>query len=57
MGQRLGPFQTSNLTCAEPNAYLGRPKLLSSTVDSDARTLHVPNLIRGQKIYHPYCLK
>ena len=36
---------------------LGRPKLLSSTVDSDGRTLHVPNLIRGEKKYHPYCLK
>ena len=21
------------------------------------RTLHVPNLIRGEKKYHPYCLK
>ena len=36
---------------------LGRPKLLSSTVDSDGRTLHVPNLIRGEKKCHPYCLK
>ena len=53
----LGPVQTSNFTCAEPNTYLGRPKLLSSTVDSDGRTLHVPNLIRGEKKYHPYCLK
>ena len=51
-----GPVQTSNFTCAEPNTYLGRPKLLSSTVDSDGRTLHVPNLIRGEKKYHPYCL-
>ena len=44
-----GPVQTSNFTCAdwEPNTYLGRPKPLSSTVDSDGRTLHVPNLIRG----------
>ena len=50
-----GPVQTSNFTCAEPNTYLGRPKLLSSTVDSDGRTLHVPNLIRGEKKYHPYC--
>ena len=47
----------SNFTCAEPNTYLGRPKLLSSTVDSDGRTLHVPNLIPGEKKYHPYCLK
>ena len=30
---------------------------LSSTVDSDGRTLHVPNLVRGKKKYHPYCLK
>ena len=37
----LGPVQTSNFTCAEPNTYLGRPKLLSSSVDSDGRTLHV----------------
>ena len=37
--------------------YLGRPKLLSSTVDSDGRTLHVPNLIRGEKECHLYCLK
>ena len=44
----LGPVQTSNFTCAEPNTYLDRPKLLSSTVDSDGRTLHVPNLIRGE---------
>ena len=45
-------------TCAEPNTYLGRPKLLSSIVDSDGRTLHVPSLIiRGEKKYHPYCLK
>ena len=36
---------------------LSRLKLLSSTVDSDGRTLHVPNLIRGEKKYHPYCLK
>ena len=43
--------------CAEPNTYLGRPKLLSLTVDSDGRTLHVPNLIRGEKKYHPYYLK
>ena len=50
-------LQTSNFTCAELNTYLGRPKLLSSTVDSDGRTLHVPNLIRGEKKYHPYCLK
>ena len=50
-------LQTSNFTCAELNTYLGRPKLLSSTVDSDSRTLHVPNLIRGEKKYHPYCLK
>ena len=51
--QRKGPVQTSNfiITCAEPNTYLGRPKLLSSTVDLDGRTLHVPNLIRGEK-YH-----
>ena len=55
--QQLGPVQTSNFTCAEPNTYLGRPKLLSSTVDSDGRTLHVPNLIRSEKKYRPYCLK
>ena len=47
----------SNFTCAAPNTYLGRRKLLSSAVDSDGRTLHVPNLIRGEKKYHPYCLK
>ena len=41
----------------EPNLIPIRPKLLSSTVDSDGRTLHVPNLIRGEKKYHPYCLK
>ena len=55
--QNLGPVQTSNFTCAEPNTYLGRPELLNSTVDSDGRTLHVPNLVRGEKKYHPYCLK
>ena len=49
----LGPVQTSNFTSAEPNTSLDRPKLLSSTVDSDGRTLHVPNLIRGEKKYHP----
>ena len=32
-------------------------KLLSSTVDSDDRTLQVPNLIRGEKKYHSYRLK
>ena len=50
-----GPVQTSNfiITCAEPNTYFGRPKLLNSTVDSDGRTLDVPNLIRGEKKYHP----
>ena len=53
----LGPVQTLNFTCAEPNTYLGQPKLLRWTVDSDGRTLHVPNLIRGEKKYHPYCLK
>ena len=53
----LDPVQTSNFACAEPNTYLGRPKLLSSTGDSDSRTLHVPNPIRGEKKYHPYCLK
>ena len=53
----LSPVQTSNFTRAEPNTYLGRPKLLRSTVDSDGRTLHVPNLIQGEKKYHPYCLK
>ena len=37
--------------CAEPNTYSG------STVHSDGRTIHVPNLIRGEKKYHPYCLK
>ena len=50
----------SNFTCAEPNTYFARPKLLSSTVDSDGGTLHVPNLIRGENDYgdyHPYCLK
>ena len=55
----LGLIQTLNFTCAEPNT--GRPKLCielrSSTVDSGGRTLHVPNLIRGEKKYHPYCLK
>ena len=53
----LGPVQTLNFTCAEPNTYLGQPKLLRWTVDSDGRTLHVPNLIRGEKKYYPYCLK
>ena len=53
----LGPVQTSNIACAEPNNYLGRPKLLSSTVDSDGRTLHASNLIHGEKKYNPYCLK
>ena len=53
----LGPVQPSNFTCAEPNTYLGRPKLLSATVDSNGRTLHVPNLINGQKKYHLYGLK
>ena len=53
----LSPVQTSNFTRAEPNTYLGRPKLLRSTVDSDGRTLYVPNLIQGEKKYHPYCLK
>ena len=53
----LGPVPTLNFTSAEPNTYLGRPKLLSSTVDSDGRTLHVPNLIRGGRKYHPYCLE
>ena len=37
--------------CAEPNTYS------VSTVHSDGRTIHVPNLIRGEKKYHPYCLK
>ena len=36
---------------AEPNTYLGRPKLLSSIVNSDGLTLHVPNLIRGEEKY------
>ena len=26
-------------------------------VDSEGRTLHVPNLIRGENKYHPYFLK
>ena len=52
-----GPVQTSNFTCAELNAYLGRPKLSSSTVDSDGRTLRVQNLIRGEQKYHPHFLK
>ena len=51
------PFGSSSRLLKVPNIYLGRPKLLSSTVDSDGRTLHVPNLIRGEKKYHPYCLK
>ena len=55
--QGTGPVQTSNFTCAEPNIYLSRLKLFSSTVDSDGPTLHVPNLIRGEKKHHPYCLK
>ena len=50
-------LQTSNFTCAELNTHLGRPKLLNSNVDSDSWTLHVPNLIRGEKKYHPYYLK
>ena len=51
----LGPVPTLNFTSAEPNTYLGRPKLLSSTVDSDGRAFHVQNLIRGKKKYHTYC--
>ena len=51
------PFGSSSRLLKVPKIYLGRPKLLSSTVDSDGRTLHVPNLIRGEKKYHPYCLK
>ena len=51
------PFGSSSRLLKVPNIYLGRPKLLSSTVDSDGRTLHVPNLIRGEKECHPYCLK
>ena len=42
---------------AEPNTYLRRTKLLSSTVDSDSQSLHVPNLIRGEEKYYPFCLK
>ena len=53
----LGPVEMSNFTCAEPNTHLGQPKLLSSTVDSDGRTLHVPNLICSEKKYHRHCLK
>ena len=53
----ISNIPTSNFTCAEPNTYLGRPKLLSSTVDSDGRTLHVPNLIRGEKKLSPSLLK
>ena len=49
--------ETSNFTCAETNIYLSRLKLFSSTVDSDGRTLHVPNLICSKKKYHPSCLK
>ena len=30
---------------------------LGSTVDSDVRTLDVPNLICGEKKYHPYYVK
>ena len=51
------PFKRRTLLVPEPTTYLGRPKLLGSTVDSDGRTLHVPNLIRGEKKYHSYCLK
>ena len=50
-------FKRRTLHVPNLNAYLGRPKLLSSTVDSDGRTLHVPNLICGEKKYRPYCLK
>ena len=40
------------------NRYLfSRTKLLSSTVDSDGRTLHVLKLIRGEEKYYPNCLK
>ena len=45
------------IECAEPNTYFGWPKLLSSTVDSDGLTLHVPNLIRGEEKYYPFCSK
>ena len=51
------PFGSSSRLLKVPNIYLGRPKLLSSTVDSDGRTLIVPNLIRCEKECHPYCLK
>ena len=51
------PFGSSSRLLKVPNIYLGRPKLLSSTVDSDGRTLHVPNLTRGEKESHLYCLK
>ena len=51
------PFGSSSRLLRVPNTYLGRPKLLSSTVDSDGRTLYVPNLIRGDEECHPYCLK
>ena len=47
----------SNFTCAEPNTLYKVDPVLSSTVDSDGRTLHVPNLTGGEKKYHPYCLK
>ena len=45
------------LSSLQISIYFGRPKLLSSTVDSDDRTLHVPNLIRNEKKYHSYRLK
>ena len=37
----LGTVQRSNFTCAAPNSYLYRPKLLSSTVDLDSQTFHL----------------
>ena len=46
-----------NFTCAKPNTCLGRAKLLSLTVDSDGRTLHVSHLIHGENKNHPYCFK
>ena len=32
-------------------------RLFCSLAGFKRRTLHVPNLIRGEKKYHPYCLR
>ena len=48
----LGPVQTSNFTCAEPNTSLGRPKYSSSAnwVELDCKSEHDTFVVNG------YCL-